>query len=132
MFKKIFPEQQSANDATFTPKGIRLSHHFIRRERLQNFQYVWVFVDEEKKQIGFRFLLGPAPQAIKLTESGSNTSGKTLSCAPLKKCPWIREIMDNKNIGMRRFKIRTFKLETIERKSTNGDYVTHIINLNRT
>ena len=101
MFKLAIPQQSKKGDIAFFRNGIRFSHEFIERERLTLAKYVWVFLDEP--YIGFLFLAEQKVNSLKLTDSGKNTSGKTVSAAFLKKHEWIEKVMLAKDISRRKF-----------------------------
>ena len=129
MFTRQYPKQSSTNDVTFFRDGIRLSHSFVKREVLGDQKYVWIYVDA-KKRIGFKFHHNRKPQSLKLTPSGDNTSGKTISCTFLKKDhKWIKEIMEHKNVNKRRFPIKRTPASDV---STEGDRIDFVIAFNFT
>lgn len=119
MFTRTTPPQAYKTDATIIDGGIRLSDDFIKREHLQDFKSVWIFVDRAKNRLGLKFHTDYTPQSIKISPAGKSTASKVLWCSYLKKYTPVKLVMEDKDIENRRFPVKRLdevsdKLEKVE------------------
>ena len=121
---RTYPPQVYNSDSSIFDGGIRFSDDFIKREHLQEYKSVWIYIDTAKNKIGIKFHQNYAPQSIKLTPSGKETSSKIVWCAYLKKYPAVKIVMEDKDIKNRRFPVKKLG-DTID----NGEIVEYEIDL---
>lgn len=121
MFSRTYPPQTYKSDATFFNGGFRLSDDFIKREHLQNFRSIWIYINKSKNRLGLKFHLVRAPQSISLTPSSHSTAGKTVWCSYLKKYSTIQFVMENKEIKNRRFPVKKI-IDGLSSENEKVDY----------
>jgi hypothetical protein len=120
MFTLSAPPQSYKTDATIVDGGIRFSDDFIKREHLQDYKSVWVFVDRAKNRLGLKFHMDYPLQSIKISSAGKSTVSKLIWCSYLKKYSPVKLIMEDNNIENRRFSVK--KLDELSDKSEKVEY----------
>ena len=101
-WEPLKPRQQSAQIATLNKGGITLSSRFIESQKLMEYKWVEIFIDDTLRRIGFKFHNAQTTNTLKL----SGKKGKAIYTRKLRDRRWIAEILDDPKSD-KRFLIET-------------------------
>lgn len=90
-WEKVKPKQQYGQTATIRKDGIALSGEFITQNKLDDFLWVEVFVDDSLRRVGFKFHSAATGSTLRL--SRESKAGRMIQTKGLGKSKWINELV---------------------------------------
>ncbi|MBM3239514.1 GIY-YIG nuclease family protein [Candidatus Poribacteria bacterium] len=112
------PKYQYGETATLRENGIFLSGAFISNQRLEGYEYVEIFIDDNLRRIGFKFHKTPTADTSKLAKESKH--GRIIQTRSWRRdASWVENIL-RRPASDRRFIIKTD--ESIESPTTGVRY----------
>jgi len=83
--------------------GINLSAQFIKNHKLEKYDWVEIFFDDDLRRIGFKFHNSQTYKTRRLSKKNGRGEGRGISDRKLNNRKWISDILDDPDVTNRRF-----------------------------